>query len=177
MPSFRRLLPIALSLAATALAATCPKNWLQDTSIDGDSKCCYGNMLIEDRDTYCCVYDMTPDVESSSISTASTTSVDNYDSWSTAGDCFAKIPFTASDYSDQVSSASSKIVAGTTTIATNEATSTSASSTPTLGASSGTSSNTSSGLAASTANAAMPIATAQEIVLGGAAVVVGLFVL
>lgn len=124
-------------------------------------------MLIEGRDAYCCVYDMTPSVETSSVSTASTTSVDNSDNWSTAGDCLAKIPFTASDYSAQVSSASLKIAAATTTIATNEAISTS----------SVTSSNTSSGSAASTTNAAMPIATAQEIVLGGAAVVACLFVL
>ncbi len=67
---------------------------------------------------------------------------------------------TASDYSQQVSSASSKFNAGATaTPATKVATS------------------TSSGSAAATANAAMPIATAQDIVLGGAAVIAGLFVL
>lgn len=184
MPSFKNLLlPITLSLAATTTAATCPQNWLEDTALDGDSKCCYGNMVIDDRDAYCCVYDMTPALETSSVTTVTTTGMDDYDSWSTAGDCFAKIPFTASDYSDQVSSASSKIAAATTTIATNEATSTTArsTSTSTSGTSSGTSSgmgsNTSPGSTSTTANAAMPIATAQEMVLGGAAVVIGLFVL
>jgi hypothetical protein len=44
-------------------------------------------------------------------------------------------------------------------------------------ATSGTGSKTSSGSATSTSNAAMPIATAQDMILGGAAVVVGLFVL
>lgn len=187
MPSFRHLLlPITFALAATTTAATCPQNWLEDTALDGDSKCCYGNMVIEGRDAYCCVYDMTPDLETSSVSTTTTTGTVG---WSTAGDCFAKIPFTASDYSDQVSSASSKITAVTTTIATNEATSTttksSSSSTTTSGAtpgassgtSSSTSTNTSPGTKAATTNAAMSVATAQGIVLGGAAVVVGLFVL
>ncbi|KAJ5811531.1 hypothetical protein N7474_007832 [Penicillium riverlandense] len=75
------------------------------------------------------------------------------------GGCFTKIPWTASDYSEQVSSASSKLADSTTTPATNAAT------------------PTSSGSAAPTTNAAMPIATAQEIVLGGAAVIAGLFVL
>lgn len=76
------------------------------------------------------------------------------------GSCFTMIPWTASDYSAQVSSASSKLAAGaTTTPATTDAT------------------PTSSGSAAATSNAAMPIATAQEIMLGGAAVIAGLFVL
>jgi len=165
MPSISSLLlPLTLFLATTT-AATCPNNWLENT-FGGDSKCCYGNMLVEDTDAYCCVYDMTFPKETS-VST--TSSFD--DSWSTAGDCFAKIPFTASDYSAQVSSASSKILAATTTIATNEATSTTASSTSSSTSGMGLSST------ASTSNAAMPIATAQEMVLGGAAVVVGLFML
>ncbi|KAJ5601867.1 hypothetical protein N7510_011401 [Penicillium lagena] len=161
MPSFRRLLPIALSLAAATTAATCPQNWLQDTAVNGGSKCCYGNMIIDGRNAYCCVYDMTPKVITTIVSTSSTFEP----SFITTPDCFAKVPFTASDYSDQVSSASSKVAAAATTIATNEAISTSASST------------TSSGSAATTTNAAMPIATAHEMVLGGAAVAIGLFML
>ena len=79
---------------------------------------------------------------------------------SSATSCFAQIPFTATNYSQQVSSASSQLAAGaTTTPATNDAT------------------PTSSGSAAATTNAAMPIATAQEIVLGGAALIAGIFVL
>ncbi|KAJ5370782.1 uncharacterized protein N7496_006874 [Penicillium cataractarum] len=179
MPSFKTfLLPIVL-LVATSSAATCSGDWLSNT-FNGDTKCCYGNMLVEDRDAFCCVYDLTPPVETSSASTATTTS-DDYDSWSTAGECFTKIPFSASNYSDLVSSASSKIAATRATVATNEAKSTSTSassaSSGTSSAASSTSSQTSSGSAASTSNAAMPIATAQEMMLGGAAVVVGLFVL
>ncbi|KAJ5118589.1 hypothetical protein N7448_010297 [Penicillium atrosanguineum] len=180
MPSFKHLLlPITLLLASTT-ASTCPKNWLENTPPDGNSKCCYGNMVIDDTDAFCCVNDMTPSEETSD----STTTTDDYDSWSTAGDCFTKIPFTASDYSEQVSSASSKVLA-TRTIMVNEATSTTASSS----SASSTSSNASSSSAASTSsdassrptastttNAAMPIATAQEMVVG-AAVIVGIFVL
>lgn len=180
MPSFRTLLlPITLSLMGIATAATCPENWLENT-FSGDSKCCYGNMLVDNRDAFCCVYDMTPPTKTSSSSSASTTT-DDYGSWSTAGECFTKVPFSASNYSDLVSSASSKIAASRTTVATNEANTTStgssSASTGTSVGASGTSSQTSSGSASATSNAAMPIVTAQEMVLGGAAVVVGLFVL
>ncbi|GLI72577.1 hypothetical protein PoHVEF18_000756 [Penicillium ochrochloron] len=137
--------------------------------------------MVNDKDASCCVYDLTPPVETSSASTA-TSSTDDYAGWSTAGECFTKVPFSASNYSDLVSSASSKIAATRATVASYQATSTSISSSsvsvssgPTS-ATSGTGSKTSSGSAASTSNAAMPIATAQEMMLGGAAVV-GLFVL
>ncbi|KAJ5433051.1 uncharacterized protein N7458_012207 [Penicillium daleae] len=180
MPSFKTiLLPLAL-LVATATADTCPGDWLSNT-FNGDTKCCYGNMLVEDRDAFCCVYDLTPPpVETISTSTA-TSSTDDYAGWSTAGECFTKVPFSASNYSDLVSSASLKIAATRATVASNQASSTSTSSSSTssgtASATNGTSSKSSSASAASTSNAAMPIATAQEMVLGGAAVVVGLFVL
>ncbi|KAJ5201503.1 uncharacterized protein N7498_006166 [Penicillium cinerascens] len=188
MPSFRNLLlPITFSLAAITTAATCPQNWLEQTVSQDDSKCCYGNMVMDDNDTYCCVYNLNPALQPSSVSIATTTNTNFEDSWSTADYCFTKIPFTASNYSDLVSSASSKVEAGATAIATNEAIFTTAgststsTSTSTSGTSSGTSSSmsskTSPGSAATTSNAAMPIATAQEMVLGGAAIVVGLFVL
>lgn len=142
MPSFKSLLLTALSLAATTTA--CPQGW------EGkDNQCCFGFEQDSADGNYCCVGGKMGDI----FSTAS----------SSSASCFTKIPMTASDYSQQVSSASSKYQAGATaTPATNVATSTS---------------STSSGSAAATANAAMPIATAQEIVLGGAAVIVGLFVL
>ncbi|KAJ5667994.1 uncharacterized protein N7477_006564 [Penicillium maclennaniae] len=174
MPSIKQLLLPTTLLLATATASTCPKNWLENTPTNGSSKCCYGNMVIDDTTAYCCVYDLTPKATSDSTTT------DDYDSWSTAGDCFAKIPFTASDYSQQVSSASE--VLATSTIMTNEATTT-ASSTSTSGSSSTSSSSTSktsssanSASTASATNAAMPMATGQEMMLG-AAVVVGMFVL
>ncbi|KAJ5881218.1 uncharacterized protein N7473_012271 [Penicillium subrubescens] len=182
MPSFKTLLlPLALSLAATTTAATCSGDWLSNT-FGGDQKCCYGNMMVIDKDAFCCVYDLTPPVETSSTSTA-ISSTDDYAGWSTAGECFTKVPFSASNYSDLVSSASSKIAAARATVASNTATSTSASassssaSSGTSSTASGTGSKTSSGSAASTSNAAMPIATAHEMMLGGAAVVVGIFVL
>jgi hypothetical protein len=151
---------MALALAATASDITCPKDWLSNTF--KDTKCCYGNMLVINTDAFCCVYDMTPPAVTSSASSASMTTIE-FNSWATTDECVTKVPFSASNYSDLVSSASSKIAASRTTVATNEASS--------------TSSKASSGTAAATSNAAMPIATAQEMVLGGAAVVVGLFVL
>ncbi|KAJ5620928.1 hypothetical protein N7510_004912 [Penicillium lagena] len=78
---------------------------------------------------------------------------------STENSCVTKIPFTASDYSSLVSSASAKATATMTGPSTNEA------------------SSTSSGSASPTTNAAMPVATAEGIVLSGAAVAVALFML
>lgn len=179
MPSFRTLLlPIGFALAATATDITCPKDWLSNTF--KDTKCCYGNMLIINTDAFCCVYDMTPPTVTSSASSDSTTTIE-FNSWATTDECVTKVPFSASNYSDLVSSASSKIAASRATVATNEASSTSThSSSASSGSSastSGASSHASLGTAAATSNAAMPIATAQDMVLGGAAVVVGLFVL
>lgn len=146
MLSFKRLLLMSLSLVATTTAITCPNSWSKE-----DGQCCYGSMQDDSpNNKYCCVND-TPinfnfNMNASPTSTASES-------------CFTKIPWTASDYSEQVSSASSKLAGATTNPATNEAT------------------PTSSGSAAATTNGAMPIATAQEIMLGGAAVLAGLFVL
>ncbi|KAJ5624888.1 hypothetical protein N7510_001197 [Penicillium lagena] len=149
MPSFKHLLFIALSLAATTTAASCPANW---NSWDG--QCCPGGLVALGPDKYCCVESTNSNMKARNVLPRSMPSGGNSDG------CFTKIPFTASDYSEQVSSASSKLAAGaTTTPATNEAT------------------PTSSGSAAATTNAAMPIATAQEMVIGGAAVLAGLFVL
>lgn len=180
MPSVRTLLlPMALALAATATDVTCPTDWLANTF--KGTKCCYGNMVIINTDAFCCVYDMTPATVTSSAPSASTTTDIEFNSWATTDECVTRVPFTASNYSDLVSSASSKIAASRATVATNEASSTSthsssASSSSSAGTS-GASSHASSGTAAATSNAAMPIATAQDMVLGGAAVVVGLFVL
>ncbi|KAJ5979804.1 hypothetical protein N7481_007102 [Penicillium waksmanii] len=147
MPSFKSLLLIALSLAATT-TATCPQGWESGKN----DPCCFGVEQDSADGKYCCVGGKMGKM-ADIFATESSSSVS----------CFTKIPMTASDYSQQVSSASSKYQAGaTTTPATNMATSTS---------------STSSGSAAATSNAAMPIATAQEIVLGGAAVIAGLFVL
>lgn len=175
MASLKTLLPIVLSLAATTTAISCPQNWLPDT-FGGDSKCCYGNMLVEDTDAYCCVYDMTPHTRETlptSSSSVPSTTID----WSSAGSCFAKIPFSASDYSSQVSAASARITATTTGPSTNKATPTSTSSGSSSTTSSGSSSSASSGSGTPTTNAAMPVATAEGMVLRGAAVAVALFAL
>ncbi|KAJ5272958.1 hypothetical protein N7478_008083 [Penicillium angulare] len=160
MPSFKNLLAVALSVTAATAAATCPTNWLSDTY--NVTRCCYGNMLLEDTTAYCCVYDTNPDATASSTVTATA-----------SGDaCFTKIPFTATNYSDLVSSASSKLVATAT------ATSSDASSSTTSAATSGSSGSASvSGASSTSSAAAVPIATACEVIMGGAAIVAGLFVL
>ena len=163
MDSFKTLLFYGiLSLAATAAADNCPQYW-GENSFKHNTKCCYGNMLVEDRGAFCCVYD----VEASfaeATATASNAISTTTDNWSAADDCFTKIPFTASDYSSQVSLASVNVRATTTGSSTSEATST------------GTNSDSSSGLnsasATSTPNVAMPVATAKGMVLGGAAAAV-----
>ncbi|KAJ5887145.1 hypothetical protein N7504_011192 [Penicillium tannophilum] len=149
MPSFKSLLLIALSLAATT-TATCPQGW------EGTDQCCFGAEVSQGSDKFCCIgANIDFSMKARNVLPRSVSS-----SSSSASSCFAQIPWTASDYSQQVSSASSQYAAGATTApATNVATATSSVS------------------AAATTNAAMPIATAQEIVLGGAAFIAGLFVL
>ncbi|KAJ5148361.1 uncharacterized protein N7443_000068 [Penicillium atrosanguineum] len=151
MPSFKSLLLIALSLVATTTADSCPQDWNSSKATDG--QCCYGTPLSDGPTKFCCV-------GSKGLFKARNDLPRSVTSSSSSSLCFAQIPFTASDYSQQVSSASSQYVAGaTTTPATNEVT------------------PTSSGSAAATTNAAMPIATAQDVVLCGAAFIAGLFVL
>lgn len=172
------IIPTLLSLALAASATTCPKNWLANTDLTGDTKCCYGTMLIDGKDAFCCVYDDLSEANPSTATddTATDTATDDYASWSTADECHVKVPFTATDYSAQVSSASKALESGATTtaktVASNEATATSGASTasPAGVSVSGTST-------AATSNAAGPVATAHEAVLGGAAVLAGLLVL
>lgn len=162
------LLATILSIA-TAEETTCPAGWLPNTF--HGTKCCSGNMVIDEDGAYCCVYDMRLYKEALTntallYETATTTSTGDSD-WSTLSDsCVAKVRFTASDYSAQVSSAASKAEATPTT--TSMSTTTADSS-----ASSGASAETST----PTSNAAMPLATAQDVVLGGAAIAAGLFML
>ncbi|KAJ5087312.1 hypothetical protein N7456_010928 [Penicillium angulare] len=173
MPSLKNLLPVAVALSLTTATAatttTCPTNWLSDTF--NITRCCYGNMLLEDTTPYCCVYDTNPEVTEANAVT--TTATDD--------GCFTKIPFTATDYSDLVSSASSKLLAETTA-ASNEATATSSSSSTasasgSSGSGSGSGSASVSGATSTSSGGAAPIATACEVIIGGAAVVAGLFVL
>ena len=124
-------------------------------------------MMIENTDAYCCVYDLTPRTESPSSSTKTATSFE--DEWAGADYCLKKIPFSASDYSSQVSLASAQAVATNTGPSTNEATSTSTNS--------GSSSTTVSASMTPTTNAAMSLATAKGVVLGGAGVAAALFAL
>lgn len=159
MPSVNTLLlPIFLSLAATT-TATCPKGWGSYGSI-----CCPGSMTSGgDGVKYCCVADKpTVNISIAPILPSGIPLMDK-DKRSAENSCAAKIPFTASDYSSLVSSASAK--AATAATAT------------TTGPSSNEASSLSSGSASSTTNAAMPVATAEGIVLSGAAVAAALFML
>lgn len=171
MPSLKALLlsailaPLSLSLAATPTETEdeCPQGWYPNTS-RGDTKCCFGHMMIDERGASCCVhYGHEPQVTD----------------WSMAGVCFEKIPFTASDYSDMVSSASTEAATATATVpGTAAATTTGPSTTETASttdsdsdSSSGSGSGSESETASPTTNAARAVATAEGMVLGGAAVV------
>lgn len=170
MPSLKTLLlPTFLSLPATT-TATCPEGWGSYGS-DG-SICCPGSMISDgDGVQYCCVADK-PNI-SISIAPIFPTGISLMakDKRSVENSCAAEIPFTASDYSSLVSSASAKAAAATMTgPSSNEAATT-------TGPSSNGASSSSSGSASSTTNAAMPVAMAEGIVLSGAAVAAALFML
>ncbi|KAJ6125530.1 hypothetical protein N7471_012847 [Penicillium samsonianum] len=105
--------------------------------------------------------------ECPSTSTKTATSFD--DEWGRADYCFKKIPFTAIEYSSQVSLASAQAVATNKEPLTNVATSTSTSS--------GSSSTTASASVTPTTNAAMSLDTAKGVVVGGAGVFAALFAL
>jgi hypothetical protein len=186
MPSLKILFLLAvLSLAVTATAnpfsssSSCPKNWYTNT-FGGMSRCCYGHMLVAGAkpDALCCVHDVV-DESTTTASSGAAPSTTTDDSVSSPNSCFSKIPFSASDYSSRVSAASVMAWATTTGPSSNQAssTSTSTSTRSASGSGSGSGSSTSSGLASSTSNVALPVATAEGVVLGGAAAVIAHFVL
>ncbi|KAI9036280.1 uncharacterized protein KD926_002098 [Aspergillus affinis] len=158
MPSLKILLPVILSLATATMAGNsddCPHNWFSNRY--EDRRCCYGHMMIEDTTAYCCVYEVLGYEDPATMTSTSETtsaSTDSYYNWSGADYCFTKIPFKASDYSARVSSASDAIEASKSALATASA------------SAEGSESST---------NAAMPVATAQGMVLGGAALAAAFF--
>lgn len=180
MPSLKTLLlPTLLTLTTATTTNNCPRDWLPNTW-KGDAKCCYGSMTVEiEVGAFCCIYDLNPPIEPTTTSSAvSTTSLTPEEYWSGADYCFSKIPFTARDYSDQVSAASAKAIATRTEPPANDASSTSASTSTGTGSGSGSGTGSaSSATGTSTTNAGVPVATAEGRVLGGAAVAVGLFML
>ncbi|KAK4869247.1 hypothetical protein LT330_006247 [Penicillium expansum] len=170
-----------LSIATNAAGTSCPVGWLPDTF--HGTKCCPGTMVIDEEGAYCCVNDMRAYIEALTdtaklYATATTTGDTN---WSTVDNsCIAEVRFTATDYSAQVSSASSKAEATPTNDSTNEVTSTSATtSRTTSGAISQTSTSTPTltSTPTPTSNAAMPLATAKDIMRSGAVFAAAFFML
>ncbi|CAI7607888.1 unnamed protein product [Penicillium pancosmium] len=158
MVSFKALLLTAfVSVAAHAANTTdteCPAGWLPNTF----------------KVTRCCSEALTNTALLYETATTTTTE-DDYNHWATLKDtCVAKIPYTlaASDYSSQVSSAAKKAEATPTN--------TSATTTNSATTSEATSGSGSQG-STPTSNAAMPLATAGDVALGGAALAAALFVL
>ncbi|KAJ5749624.1 hypothetical protein N7533_006652 [Penicillium manginii] len=176
------LLTASLSVAAHAARSEdteCPTGWLPNTF--KVTRCCSGNMVIDNTTAYCCVYDMRGYKEALTntallYETATTTTTgDHYSEWATLEDsCIASVPYTlpASEYSAQVSSAAKKAEA-TPTSTSATTTNSAATSETTSEATSGSGSQVST----STSNAAMPLPTAGDIALGGAALAAALFVL
>lgn len=162
-----------LSIASNAAKPECPLGWLPNTF--HETKCCAGGMVIDEQGAYCCVNDMRAYKElltNTALRYATPTTTEETN-WSTVDDsCFAEVRFTASDYSAQVSSASSKAEATPTNDSTSKVTTTGST---TSGATSGTASQTSTSSPTPTSNAAMPLATVD--VVGGAAFAAALFML
>ncbi|KAJ5520789.1 hypothetical protein N7463_001242 [Penicillium fimorum] len=184
------LLATALSIVSTAAEIECPAGWLPNTY--KGTKCCSGNMIIDEEGAYCCVYDMRVYKEALTNTAklyATETTTEDTD-WSTfKNTCFAEVRFTATDYSAQVSSAASRAEATPTDSSTGEITPTSegtstsrATSTSQVTSTTTTGSSASSGAESQTAsptptsNPAMPHATGQGM-LGGAALAAALFML
>lgn len=176
MASFKALLlTVFLSIAALAAYSEdikCPTGWLPDTY--KVTRCCSGDMTLNETGAYCCVGDMRHYKEAltnTALLYETATTTDDRD-WSTlTGDtCVAKIPFTlaASDYSAQVSSAAKKAEATPTNTAAT---------TTNFAATSEASSGSVLQTLIPTSNAAISLATAGDIALGGAAFVAALFVL
>ncbi|KAE8372267.1 hypothetical protein BDV26DRAFT_104210 [Aspergillus bertholletiae] len=188
------LLATLLPIALTAREIDCPVGWLPNTF--HGTKCCSGNMVIDEEGAYCCVYDMREYKEALTntaklYATATTTAEE---SEMTGGvPCFAKIRFTASDYSAQVSSAAQRAEATPTDTSASETTTTtrtsdsgpsstsgSQASTPVSTTGSQTSapaSTTGSQTSTPTSNGVIPLATGGEAVLTGAVFAAALFML
>lgn len=182
MPSLKApllllLLPILSLAQTTAAPKSCPENWLE-YSYNDNPKCCYGYMMAEKDDAFCCVTYIP-----TTLATASATSTSLVDFWSWDAHCDTKIPYTASDYSSRVSAASSKATSAADASLSGLVTSTPSSTTSESSASSAASPATSSDASStvletsSTDNLALPVATAENIVLGGAAAAAALFAL
>lgn len=131
-------------------------------------------MRVIDAGAFCCVIDAMPKTDTASTTTTSATSIE--EQWAGADYCF-KFPFSAGDYSNQVSSTSTVTVATNIRTPADEATSTTTSTSSGLSAASGSSFSNVSMSVTPTTNAAMPVATAKGVVLGGARVAAALFVL
>jgi hypothetical protein len=173
--TFVKTLLLAAALSMVSIAADtedtkCPTGWLPNTY--KGTKCCSGNMVIDEEGAYCCVYDTRPETE------ALTSTKTGETNWSTVDNsCIAKVRFTATDYSAQVSSASSKAEATPTDTSAGQVTATTTTaSSATTGTGSQTSTASPTATASPTSNPAMPLATGQG-VLGGAALAAALFIL
>lgn len=165
------LLATIISVAAAAAEDECPFGWLPNYS-DG-LYCCSGNMVVDELGAYCCVYDMRP-YKAMLTNTASLYATPTETATTFDDSCFATVSFTVSDYSAQVSSAAKRAETTPTDGSASEITSTSKVTSTSItksGASSGTAAQTST-ISTSTATA-----TAQNVVLGGAAFAAGNFML
>jgi cobalamin biosynthesis Mg chelatase CobN len=177
MHSFKPLLASAvLSLVANTWAEeTCPEHW--GLNHFNGARCCYGDMQIIDTDAYCCIWDVDGAYATASFFETATSTTYTPSTIT----CLTKIPFTATDYSSQVSLASMSVAASQTASSASNATSTSTNSgsgtsnLASVTSASATSASATSGSATSTPNAAVSVVPARGMVMGGAAVAAALF--
>ncbi|KAJ5281048.1 hypothetical protein N7478_006420 [Penicillium angulare] len=179
MPSVKDLLiPAVLALAMVSNAETitgglngnsCPSDW-QNSIVNNDARCCYGSTTVEDHEGYCCVHDFSVHLgnmyqardDSSDCFPFCSITTDGFLSMTTQS-CVTKVPFTASDYSSVVSVVSSSLASSSP--ATNSASQT----TTDAAGSTGRVTFTVDSSTGTSTNGAMPLATAEGVVLGAAA--------
>ncbi|KAJ5093499.1 hypothetical protein N7456_009360 [Penicillium angulare] len=208
MPSLQSILiPAVMSFAVAAnanfnlggnllgkrLVTNCPNYWTP-VNYNGQGRCCHGSLSVEeDNEPYCCVmnyhdYDWNDRPRFSDCFPFCSGTDDGGPSvtWSNEPSCITRVPFSASDYSNIVSSAASSGDSSTST--TNEPASNEASPTSTSSSNSNNSDDsddsddsndmnpTSSDWSGDSTRNAAPVATAGS-VLGGAAMAAVLFAL
>ncbi|KAJ5221368.1 uncharacterized protein N7469_010255 [Penicillium citrinum] len=156
----------------------CPSDWTNIQYKD-IQRCCYGSLNLDGNDPYCCVHDFTSGFDTSGAISDVKSDCFPFCTQTKRGlptitkdssnACKTKVAFTTDGYSSLVSAASASVTGTATKNSDSDATTTSRGD-RTTGTATTKSSETST-------NIAGPIATAEGLALGGAAIVAAFFVL
>jgi hypothetical protein len=158
---------------------SCPSDWTNIQYKD-TQRCCYGSLTLESNDPYCCVHSFSlannylEDTQSDCFPFCTGTTRDLPTTTKFGASCQTKIAFTTKDYSSLVSAASASVT-GTTKSSDSDAT--------TMTTITGTGTETEAKATAAdnesetSTNMAGPVATAEGLALGGAALAAAFFAL